>query len=163
MAYKTDVTDHWYFSDLLEYAEKEYGIEDDIRELLRKCYPPDANGELDDSDFDDSLGVTDPEFVIKIEGGDERCNYYSEDYFHVHLPNREAADELADILGGEITSDGTVKTGSKHFIVTYARYVHVYADSEAEALEKFCGLSKEELDNTSGSGKVISCVEDKEN
>ena len=157
MAYKTNVTDHWYFSELLEYADDAYGIADDVRELLGRHY------KADDDEFDDDLGKDDPEFTIKVEGGDERCDFYSEDFFHVHLPNRDAADELADILGGEITSDGTVKKGSKHFIVTYERYTHVYADSEAEALEKFCGLSKEELDNTSGSGKVIACVESKEN
>lgn len=158
MAYKTDVTDHWYFSELLAYADDHYGIADDVRELLGRHYEADENNE-----FDDGIGTEDTEFTIKVEGGDERRDFYSEDFFHVHLPNRKAADDLAVILGGKVVKDGTVKKGSKHFIVTYERYTHVYADSETEALEKFCCLSREELDNTSGSGKVIACVESKEN
>lgn len=154
MAFNTEVTDHWDFSELLEYADDQYGISDDVRELLGRHYEADENG-----DFDDDLGKDDPEFVIKLEGGDERCGYYSEDFFHVHLPNREAADELADILGGKVTSDGSKGTGAKTFRITYRNEVYIKADSEEEARSKFEALDADDLNKRSKFVELVSCEE----
>ena len=152
MAFNTNVTDHWDFNELLEYADDQYGIADDVRELLGKHYEADEDGE-----FGDDLGKDDPEFVIKVEGGDERCGYFSEDIFHVHLPNREAADELADILGGKVTEDGTVDEGSKTYVITYTRFITVKANSKKQALVKFEAMADDALNQRSDKGTVLDC------
>ena len=152
MACTTDINDHWYVSDLLDYADSEYGIADDVRELLGKYYDAD-----DDGDFGDDIGKDDPEFTIKVEGGDERCGYYSEDIFHVHLPSREVADELADILGGKVTADGTVEEGSTLYRITYRNEVYIKADSEEEAQSKFEALDADDLNHRSKFVELVSC------
>lgn len=88
------------FDELLGYADAEYLFED-IVDVLSKYYT--YEGEGDDIVFDEDPAKDDPEFTIKIEGGDERADFYSEDIFYVHLPNKEAAEELAKVLGGELS------------------------------------------------------------
>lgn len=87
------------FDELLGYADAEYLLED-VVDVLSKYYT--YEGEGDDIVFDEDQAKDDPEFTIKIEGGDERADFYSEDIFYVHLPNKEAAEELAKVLGGEL-------------------------------------------------------------
>ena len=84
------------FDELLEYADAEYLLED-VVDVLSKYYT------YEDDTFDEGQAKGDPEFTIKIEGGDERADFYSEDIFYVHLPNKEAAEELAKVLGGELS------------------------------------------------------------
>lgn len=88
------------FDELLGYADAEYVLED-VVDVLSKYYT--YEGEGDDIVFDEDQAKDDPEFTIKIEGGDERADFYSEDIFYVHLPNKEAAEELAKVLGGELS------------------------------------------------------------
>lgn len=88
------------FDELLGYADAEYLFED-VVDVLSKYYT--YEGEGDDIVFDEDQAKDDPEFTIKIEGGDERADFYSEDIFYVHLPNKEAAEELAKVLGGELS------------------------------------------------------------
>lgn len=83
------------FDELLGYADAEYLLED-VVDVLSKYYT------YEDETFDEDQAKDDPEFTIKIEGGDERADFYSEDIFYVHLPNKEAAEELAKVLGGEL-------------------------------------------------------------
>lgn len=84
------------FDELLGYADAEYLLED-VVDVLSKYYT------YEDDTFDEDQAKDDPEFTIKIEGGDERADFYSEDIFYVHLPNKEAAEELAKVLGGELS------------------------------------------------------------
>ncbi len=88
------------FDELLGYADAEYLLED-VVDVLSKYYT--YEGEGDDIVFDEDQAKDDPEFTIKIEGGDERAGFYSEDIFYVHLPNKEAAEELAKVLDGELS------------------------------------------------------------
>mgnify|MGYP007122070823 FL=1 len=76
------------FDELLGYADAEYLLED-VVDVLSQYYT------YEDETFDEDQAEDDPEFTIKIEGGDERADFYSEDIFYVHLPNKEAAEELA--------------------------------------------------------------------
>ena len=84
------------FDELLGYADAEYLLED-VVDVLSQYYT------YEDETFDEDQAEDDPEFTIKIEGGDERADFYSEDIFYVHLPNKEAAEELAKVLGGELS------------------------------------------------------------
>ena len=84
------------FDELLGYADAEYLLED-VVDVLSKYYT------YEDETFDEDQAKDDPEFTIKIEGGDERADFYSEDIFYVHLPNKEAAEELAKVLDGELS------------------------------------------------------------
>jgi len=88
------------FEELIGYADAEYVLED-VVDVLSKYYT--YEGEGDDIVFDEDQAKDDPEFTIKIEGGDERADYYYENIFYVHLPNKEAAEELAKVLGGELS------------------------------------------------------------
>ena len=84
------------FDELLGYADAEYLLED-VVDVLSKYYT------YEDETFDEDQAKDDPEFTIKIEGGDERADYYYENIFYVHLPNKEAAEELADVLDGKLS------------------------------------------------------------
>lgn len=95
----TNIETYDGFDELLGYADAEYLLED-VVDVLSKYYT--YEGEGDDIVFDEDQAKGDPEFTIKIEGGDERADFYSEDIFYVHLPNKEAAEELAKVLGGEL-------------------------------------------------------------
>lgn len=95
----TNIETYDGFEELLGYADAEYLLED-VVDVLSKYYT--YEGEGDDIVFDEDQAKGDPEFTIRIEGGDERADFYSEDIFYVHLPNKEAAEELAKVLGGEL-------------------------------------------------------------
>ena len=84
------------FDELLGYADAEYLLED-VVDVLSQYYT------YEDETFDEDQAKDDPEFTIKIEGGDERADYYYENIFYVHLPNKEAAEELAKVLGGNVS------------------------------------------------------------
>jgi len=92
----TQIETYEGFDELLGYADAEYLLED-VVDVLSKYYT------YEDETFDEDQAKDDPEFTIKIEGGDERADFYSEDIFYVHLPNKEAAEELAKVLGGELS------------------------------------------------------------
>lgn len=126
------------FDELLGYADAEYLLED-VVDVLSKYYT------YEDETFDEDQAKDDPEFTIKIEGGDERADFYSEDIFYVHLPNKEAAEELAKVLGGELNE-------SKKSEDTYDRPVTLYASTrydDAEEAQKF-------LDSISGGEVKVS-------
>lgn len=92
----TQIETYEGFDELLGYADAEYLLED-VVDVLSKYYT------YEDETFDEDQAKDDPEFTIKIEGGDERADFYSEDIFYVHLPNKEVAEELAKVLGGELS------------------------------------------------------------
>lgn len=104
----TRIETHTGFDELLEYADSTY-LFDDVLEVLSKYY------DYVDDAFDEGQATNDPEFTIKIEGGDERADYYTEDIFYVHLPSKEAAEELAYIIDGKL--DESMKSeAAKGFI-----------------------------------------------
>lgn len=96
----TNIETYDGFEELIGYADAEYLLED-VVDVLSKYYT--YEGEGDDIVFDEDQAKDDPEFTIKIEGGDERADYYYENVFYVHLPSKEAAEELADVLGGNVS------------------------------------------------------------
>ena len=126
------------FDELLGYADAEYLLED-VVDVLSQYYT------YEDETFDEDQAKDDPEFTIKIEGGDERADFYSENIFYVHLPNKEAAEELADVLDGKLEE-------SKKSEDTYDRPVTLYASTrydDAEEAQKF-------LDSISGGEVKVS-------
>ena len=95
----TRIETHTGFDELLEYASLDSTyLFDDVLDELSKYY------DYVDDAFDEEQATNDPEFIIKKEGGDERADYYTEDIFYVHLPSKEAAEELADILDGKLSA-----------------------------------------------------------
>lgn len=101
---------HTGFDELLEYASLDSTyLFDDVLDELSKYY------DYVDDAFDEEQAANDPEFIIKKEGGDERADYYTEDIFYVHLPSKEAAEELADILDGKL-EESTKSEAAKGFI-----------------------------------------------
>lgn len=95
----TQIETYYGFEELIGYADADYLLED-VVDVLSKYYT--YEGEGDDIVFDEDQAKDDPEFTIKIEGGDERADYYYENKFYVHLPSKDAAEELAKVLGGEL-------------------------------------------------------------
>lgn len=112
----TDIETYDGFEELVGYADAEYVLED-VVDVLSKYYTYEGDG--DDIVFDEDQAKDDPEFTIKIEGGDERADYYCEKIFYVHLPNKDAAEELASVLGGELNES---KKSEGLSIDDYAKY-----------------------------------------
>ena len=93
----TRINTYTGFDELLGYADADSQyLFDDVVEVLSKYYS------FEDGVFDEEQAASDPEFTIKKEGGDERADFYTEDIFYVHLPNKEAAEELTDVLDGKL-------------------------------------------------------------
>ena len=151
MAQTIHIHEYNDINEMLEHLEGE-SVEADVRELLVKLYPG------DDGDIEPMLAEKDPKFTISVDDGDERCDYYSEDRYTVNLPDRDAADELADILGGKVIFDGANR-GSKRYRVTYRNEVYVYADSEEKAKFAFENMPKEELNSKAAYVEMVSLEE----
>ena len=73
--------------------------------FLHGIYPDDSDPD-DDSAYDMDKGENDPVFTIKVVDN-SMDDYYEENYLKIHLPNRDAADELAAIVGGDVVDDET--------------------------------------------------------
>lgn len=125
--------------------------------FLHGIYPDDTEPE-DDSAYDMDKGKDDPVFKIQVNDN-SMDDYYEENYLKIHLPNRDAADELAAILGGTVKWDGTSDTGSKTFRITYRKELYIKADSEAKALAKFEGMDDDEMNSMSKFVEMSSCEE----
>lgn len=114
------------FDELLGYADAEYLLED-VVDVLSTYYT------YEDDTFDEDQAKDDPEFTIKIEGGDERADFYSEDIFYVHLPNKEAAEELAKVLGGNVSE--SKKRSEKRTVQPPSYDVYTYDELSDQAKE----------------------------
>ncbi len=152
MSATTHVHEYCGIDEVLEHFAAEYESED-ITNFFLQYYAG------DDGDVDTSKADGNPEFTITVESGDERCDYYEENRYTVKLPNRDAADELADLLDGKVTYDGSTATGSKTFRITYRMEVYVKADSEEQAKERFEGMDDGELAYKSRFVELSSCEE----
>lgn len=157
MAYTTRTEEYVGITELLDRfdGEAEY---DDIVEVLRKYYPdPD-----DDTGIDASLAENNPEFTIELDKSDERCDFYCIEHYIVKMPNREAADELADAIDMDATiiEDNSIgTTGAKTFRITYRNEIYIKADSEEEARHIFEIMNNAVMDSRSNFVEISSVEE----
>jgi hypothetical protein len=152
MSATTHVHEYYGIDEVLEHFEAEFEAED-ITNFFLQYYAG------DDGDVDSSMANGHPEFTITVESGDERCDYYEENRYTVPLPNRDAADELADLLGGKVTRDGSKDTGAKTFRITFRKELYIKANSEDEAKAKFESMDDDEMNGTSRFVEMSSCEE----
>ena len=152
MSATTHVHEYYGIDEVLEHFAAEYESED-ITNFFLQYYAG------DDGDVDSSKAKGNPEFTITVESGDERCDYYEENRYTVPLPNREAADELAYLLDGKVTSDGSMDTGTKTFRITFRKEIYIKADSEDEAKAKFEEMDDDEMNRLSKFVEMSSCEE----
>jgi len=152
MSATTHVHEYDGIDEVLEHFAAEYDSED-ITNFFLQYYAG------DDGDVDSSKAKGNPEFTITVESGDERCDYYEENRYTVPLPNRDAADELAYLLDGKVTSDGSTETGAKTFRITFRKEIYIKADSEEEARAKFEGMDDDEMNGASRFVEMSSCEE----
>ena len=152
MSATTHVHEYYGIDEVLEHFADEYESED-ITNFFLQYYAG------DDGDVDSSKAKGNPEFTITVESGDERCDYYEENRYTVPLPSRDAADELAYLLDGKVTSDGSKDTGAKTFRITFRKEIYIKADSEDEAKAKFEGMDDDEMNGTSRFDEMSSCEE----
>lgn len=152
MSATTHVHEYDGIDEVLEHFAAEYDSED-ITNFFLQYYAG------DDGEVDSSKAKGNPEFTITVESGDERCDYYEENRYTVPLPNREAADELAYLLDGKVTSDGSTETGAKTFRITFRKEIYIKADSEEEARAKFEGMDDDEMNGASRFVEMSSCEE----
>jgi hypothetical protein len=152
MSATTHVHEYDGIDEVLEHFAAEYDSED-ITNFFLQYYAG------DDGDVDSSKVKGNPEFTITVESGDERCDYYEENRYTVPLPNRDAADELAYLLDGKVTSDGSKDTGAKTFRITFRKEIYIKADSEDEAKAKFEGMDDDEMNGASRFVEMSSCEE----
>lgn len=152
MSATTHVHEYDGIDEVLEHFAAEYDSED-ITNFFLQYYAG------DDGEVDSSKAKGNPEFTITVESGDERCDYYEENRYTVPLPNREAADELAYLLDGKVTSDGSTETGAKTFRITFRKEIYIKADSEEEARAKFEGMDDDEMNGESRFVEMSSCEE----
>lgn len=150
MSATTHVHEYYGIDEVLEHFAAEFEAED-ITNFFLQYYAG------DDGDVDSSKANGNPEFTITVESGDERCDYYEENRYIVPLPNRDAADELADLLDGKVTRDGSKDTGAKTFRITFRKELYIKADSEDEAKAKFEGMDDDEMNGTSRFVEMSSC------
>lgn len=98
MASNIRITEYTGIDEVLGHFETE-ALYDEVREFFLELCPDGYGG------IDTSPSPGDPEFTVSVEDGDERSDFYAENRYRVNLPSRDAADELASILGGKVTED----------------------------------------------------------
>lgn len=152
MAATTHVNEYYGNEEVMTSFEAEWNFD----EICDFFYERQGDGK---GNFDWDKFNSCPEFTITVEGGDERCDFYEENRYTVRLPSREEAEELASLIGGKLTSDGTATTGSKQFRITYRNEVYISADSEEEAQAKFRTMARNDLDHLSAYVEQVSCEE----
>lgn len=157
MAYTTRTEEYVGITELLDRFDGEYNY-DDIVEVLRKYYQdPD-----DDTGIDASLAENNPEFTIELDKSDERCDFYCVEHYIVKMPNREAANELAEAIDLDATiieDNSTGTTGSKTFRITYRNEIYIKADSEEEAQKIFEIMDKAAMNSRSDFVEISSVEE----
>ena len=152
MSATTHVHEYYGIDEVLEHFADEYDSED-ITNFFLQYYAG------DDGDVDVDKANGNPEFTITVESGDERCDYYEENRYTVKLPNRDAADEFADLLDGKVTRDGSADAGSKTFRITYRMEVYVKADSADAAKTAFENMDTDDLNRRAQFVEMVSCEE----
>ena len=181
MSTTTHTHEFYGADDLLEHLDSEYEFSE-VLDVIKKHYDVklyDGCGKtIDDTCEDDKAdeekveysdietltykgSKDDPEFVISVDDSDERSGFYSEDRYTIQLPNREAADALAQAISykGKVVVDNSRPTGSKEFRITYRMEVYVKADSEEEAQTTFENMDSDTLNRDSKFVEMVSCEE----
>jgi hypothetical protein len=181
MSTTTHTHEFYGADDLLEHLDSEYEFSEVLDEIKKhyevKLYDDSGKTIGDESEDDKSDdkkvnyddietltykgGKDDPEFVISVEDEDERSGFYSEDRYTIQLPNREAADALAQAISykGKVVVDNSKPTGSKEFRITYRMEVYIKADSEEEAQTTFENMDSDTLNRDSKFVEMVSCEE----
>lgn len=156
------------FGEALDEIKKHYDVK-----LYDGCGKTIDDTSEDDKDDDEKVeyydietltykgDTNDPEFVISVDDSDERCDFYSEDRYTIQLPNREAADALAQAISchAKVVVDNSTETGAKTFRITYRSEIYIKADSEEEARSIFEVMNKTVLDSRSQFVEMSSCEE----
>lgn len=94
-----------------------------VGRFLHGIYPDDSG---DEDEYDMDKGLDDPQFTIKVI--DNSIDEYLEvNYLKVHLPSRKDADELADLLNGTVTYDGSKPKKAKKCKTLYIVSVATHA------------------------------------
>ena len=108
MCISTHINEYTTMSDFLADVSAYDGTDiEAVVKFLRGIYPDDSFDGDDDYDLD--KGIDDPLFTIKVIDN-SMDDYVEENYLRIHLPSRDAADELASLLNGTVTYDSTEKT-----------------------------------------------------
>ena len=123
---------------------------EDIVEFLNKYYQYDQEIE----EYGDPIASDTHKYVIRVVLEDE-CG--DDDYrtvlnIEIDLPNNEAAQELADIVDGNIVSGMT----GKKFRITYRNEIYITAESEEEAKTIFENMDSEDTYRQSRFVEMVS-------
>ena len=109
---------------LLEVSAYDGTDTEAVEKFLCGIYPDDSC----DDDYDMDKGLDDPEFTIMVIDN-SMDDYVEENYLNIHLPSRKHADELASMLNGAVTFDGSkpkknpkAKKPKTLYLVSVARY-----------------------------------------
>lgn len=154
------------FSEALDEIQKHYEVNlyDDCEKTIgdQEEYLKDDDEKVEYNDIETLTykgDKNDPEFVISVDDSDERSGYYSEERYTIQLPNREAADALAQAISyqAKVVVDNSKPTGSKSFRITYRMEVYVKADSEEEAKTTFENMDSETLNSDAQFVEMVSC------
>ena len=109
MSISTHINEYTFVPDFLSEVSAYNGTDiEAVNQFLRGISPADKF----DDDYDMGKGCNDPQFTIKVID-DSMDDYVEENYLHINLPSREDADELAYLLNGTVTFDGTAKPKKK--------------------------------------------------
>lgn len=124
MSISTHINEYISVADFLEEVSAYDGTDiEAVEQFLRGIYPDDSS----DDDYDMDKGCNDPKFTIKVIDN-AVDDYVEENYLHIHLPSRKDADELASMLNGTVTVDGSkpkkdkAKKRKSLYIVSVARF-----------------------------------------
>lgn len=125
MSISTHINEYTSVSDFLSDVSAYDGTDiEAVEKFLRETYPDDNSAD----DYDMDKGSNDPQFTIKVIDN-SMDDYAEENLLRIHLPSRKAADELADMLNGTVTYDGSKKPKAKKakkrkplYIVSVARF-----------------------------------------
>ena len=126
MSISTHINEYTSVPDFLSEVSAYDGTDTEaVEKFLRGIYPDDSC----DDDYDMDKGCNDPKFTIKVIDN-SMDDYVEENYLDIHLPSRKHADELASMLNGTVTFDGSkpkkkpkAKKPKSLYIVSVARFI----------------------------------------
>lgn len=116
MSISTHTNEYDNIDNFLEDVVTRLADEEAARKFLHERYPDDTDPD-NDTAYDMDKGENDPVFKIKVVDN-SMDDYYEENYLKIHLPNRDAADELAAIVGGDVVDEPEGQffiSGGHHF------------------------------------------------
>lgn len=120
-----------FLEDIL-FNENLERYSDDIKEVLDKYYQYDQEIE----EYTDPLGENYHKYEIRFIDEYECCDYCVRNviYIEIKLPNDDAAQELADCIGGEVTEGLNSDCDTYKVLVTSEVCVKANSPEEAQKL-----------------------------